>query len=307
MTPPGGRGHDGRRVGTGTCAGVPVELDVHVAGPEDPAAEVVLLVEGLGMQRVDWPAELLAGLHAAGYRTLTMDNRDAGRSTVLPGRVHDLPRGADGWPVPPYGLADLADDLVAVLDAVGVAEAHVVGRSMGGMVAQHLALAHAERVRSLTSLMSTTGARDVGQVHEDAKWVLTTPPPTDDLDAYLAYVLAKEEAVGSPGHVDPEVVRRRATLTWQRGVHPHGTARQLLAVRADGDRTDRLADVTAPTLVVHGDRDPLIDVSGGHATAKAVPDARLEVVDGMGHDLPAAFVEQAVLPLLLDHLAASAV
>lgn len=292
---------EGDRIEVGTCLGDAVVLDVAVDGPDAPVGTIVL-IEGLGMQRTEWPVGLLAGLHDGGYRTVTLDNRDAGRSTVVPGLVQDLPRGTDGWPMPPYGLDDMAADVAAVLDALGILEAHVVGRSMGAMIAQHLALACPERVTSLVSLMSTTGARDVGRVHEAARWVLTTMPPVDDLDAFLDYELARVEAIGSPGHVDLDVARARAEAAWDRGVHPQGTARQLLAIRADGDRTTRLSEISAPTLVLHGDRDPLIDVSGGKATARAIAGARFEPIEGMGHDLPDRFVDSVLLPLILDHI-----
>jgi pimeloyl-ACP methyl ester carboxylesterase len=274
-----------------------VTLDVQVDGPVDGPA--VLLIAGLGMQRVVWPAELLAALHEAGYRTVAADNRDSGRSTVLPGEVTDLPRGADGWPLPAYGLDTMAADLVGVLDHLRVDRAHVVGLSMGGMIAQHLAVGHPDRVATLTSAMSTTGARRTGWPHREVRWVLTSPPPTDDRDAYVEHVVRMGRAIGTPGHVDVDRLRARAVVTWERGVHPHGTARQFLAIRADGDRTDRLAGVAAPTLVLHGTADPLIDVSGGHATAAAIPGARLALIEGLGHDLPVS-----MLPRVLDHLLA---
>jgi pimeloyl-ACP methyl ester carboxylesterase len=272
-----------------------VALDVHVDGPD---GEVVLFVSGLGMPRTAWPPEFLAALHDAGYRTVAVDNRDSGRSTVIPVDLADLPRGRDGWPLPAYRLADMAGDLVGVLDHLEVDRAHVVGMSMGGMIAQHLAVGHAERVRSLSSLMSTTGARRTGSPHPEVRWVLSSPPPVHDRDAYLAHALRTAHAIGTPGHVDEDRVRARAEVGWRRGVHPFGTARQFLAIRADGDRTAKLADVVAPTLVLHGTADPLIDVSGGHATAAAIPGSRLELIEGMGHDLPVAMLPQVLDPLL---------
>lgn len=292
---------DGRTVSVGaTPAGVSIELDVSDAGPRD--GEVVLLVAGLGMQRIGWPAELRAGLHDAGYRTVAVDNRDCGRSTVLPGSVADLPRGDDGWPVAAYPLAALARDLVAVLRRLDIDRAHVVGLSMGGMIAQHLAIAHPDRVASLTSVMSTTGAPGVGQPHRDARFVLTTPSPTER-DAYLDHAVVVAGAVGSPGYLDEGRVRARAALAYARGVHPQGTARQLLAIRADGDRTEALRGVRAPTLVVHGTHDPLIDVSGGHATAEAIPGATLHLVEGMGHDLPLPLLP-TVIDAIVEHVRA---
>ena len=281
-----------------TPEGATIELDVADEGPRD--GEVVLLVAGLGMQRTDWAPELMVALRGAGYRTITVDNRDCGRSTVLPGMIEDLPVGEDGWPQPAYPLAAMARDLVAVLAQLEVDRAHVIGISMGGMIAQHLASAHPELVASLTSLMSTTGATSVGQTHAEVRWVLGTPAPTE-FAPYLAHAVSTATAVGSPGLVDAERVRATATVAFARGLHPQGTTRQLLSIRADGDRTRALAEITAPTLVVHGDADPLIDVSGGRATASAIPDATLVVVEGLGHDLA---LLDPIATAILDHLAA---
>jgi pimeloyl-ACP methyl ester carboxylesterase len=280
--------------------GTIIELDVHDQGPRD--AEVVLLVAGLGMQRTAWSPELLATLHEAGYRTVAADNRDCGRSTILPGSPADLPVGADGWPEAPYSLAAMARDLVALLGQLGVDRAHVIGISMGGMIAQHLAGNHPELVTSLTSLMSTTGQRGVGATHESVRFVLGTPAPTER-GAYLEHASRVALAIGSPGHVDAHRVRASAEVSYARGIHPQGTARQLFAIRGDGDRTPLVGTISAPTLVVHGTADPLIDVSGGHATAAAIPDAAIRIIDGLGHDLPPALIDQVTAPLLA-HLAA---
>lgn len=281
-----------------TPDGTTLELDVHEDGPHD--GEVVLLVAGLGMQRTNWEPGLIVALHEAGYRTVTVDNRDCGRSTVLPGTIEDLPVGDDGWPQPAYSLAAMARDLVAVLSQLDIDRAHVVGISLGGMIAQYLASDHPELVATLTSLMSTTGAGSVGQPHEDVEWVLTTAAPTE-FERHLEHTVATARAVGSPDLVDAARVRALATVAFARGLHPQGTTRQLLAARADGDRTPALAGITAPTLVVHGEADPLIDVSGGHATAAAIPNATLHVIEGLGHDL--ALLDR-ILPLILDHLGA---
>jgi pimeloyl-ACP methyl ester carboxylesterase len=280
--------------------GTTVELDVHDAGPRD--GEVVLLVAGLGMQRTSWSPQLVGALHTAGYRTISADNRDVGRSTILPGSLADLPVGSDGWPEPAYPLAAMSRDLVAVLAQLEVERAHVIGISMGGMIAQHLASAHRELVSSLTSLMSTTGAPGVGATHARVRFVLTTPAPTER-EPYLDHAVAVALAIGSPGHVDRDRARAVAEVSFARGLHPQGTARQLIAIRADGDRTPALARIVAPTLVVHGDADPLIDVSGGRATTEAIPGASLHVVEGLGHDLAPGLLDR-VVPRTLEHLAA---
>jgi pimeloyl-ACP methyl ester carboxylesterase len=263
-----------------------VVLDTHLApGDEGPlAGETVLLVSGLGRQRIEWPPQLLAGLRAAGLATLTVDNRDAGRSTVI-----DAPP-ADGAA---YELGDLAADLCGVLNHHGFDRVHVLGVSMGGMIAQHLAFSHPERVASLISVMSGTGARDSGQSSPEVAPILATPEP-EDPDAYVERAVEVAEAIGSPGLVDREEVRRRAEVVARRGIHPDGTARQMLAILADRNRTSRLAGVRAPTLVLHGTDDPLIDASGGEATAAAIDGARLHLIEGMGHDLPLQVLPELV-------------
>ncbi len=276
-----------------------VTLDVGVTGPRD--GPVLLLVSGLGSQRTDWPAELLAGLVAAGLRVVTVDNRDVGRSTWWHGDVDRaaLARAYRGGPVDaPYRLADLAADLVAVLDHLGVAAAHVLGQSMGGMIAQRLAIGWPERVRSLTCVMSTTGDREVGRPTPEVARATTAASPTER-EAWIEANVERSRLTNSPTLFDEARVRARFAAAWDRGgVHPEGKQRQLLAIAVDGDRTAALGSLTAPTLVIHGARDPVVGVDGGRAIAAAVPHARLLVLEEMGHDLP--------LPLLPTVVAAVA-
>jgi pimeloyl-ACP methyl ester carboxylesterase len=278
-----------------------VTLDVHVAGPAD--GEVVLLVAGLGMPRISWPPQLLASLHAAGYRTVAADNRDSGRSTVLPGGLAGLERTPEGNPAAVYSLTDLAGDLVGLLDHLDIPRAHVVGVSMGGMIAQRIAIGWPDRVASLHLLMTTTGDWSVGLPHDGVSWVLTTPAP-DDLESLLAHQLASAQATGSPGLVDAARVQAMVRIEHARGVHPEGTARQLAAILADPDRTPRLRELDVPTVVVHGAVDPLIDVSGGRAVAAAIPGARYLEIPGMGHDLPPELLG-SFLPAMLEVMAAA--
>lgn len=273
--------------------------DVHVAGPD--GGPVVLMIAGLGQQRTSWTPELLTALHDAGYRTVCADNRDVGRGHVHQGSPFDLPRGDDGWPRAPYSLGRMAADHVEVLGHLGIESAHVLGVSMGGMIAQHVAMSFPSRTASLISVMSTTGARSVGAPTERAKPALTSVPPSGDRDAYVAYQVQLRETIGTPGAVDRDRVAAAARVAFARGVHEWGSARQLLAIRADGDRTAQLAGVSAPTLVLHGDADPLIDVSGGRATAVAIPGAQLVTIPGWGHDVPVSYLDR-ILPPLLDHL-----
>ncbi|MEV4139140.1 alpha/beta fold hydrolase [Dactylosporangium sp. NPDC049742] len=252
-----------------------------------PGGEPLLLIMGLGMQLLSWPDELCAELTGRGYSVVRFDNRDAGESThwsqAGSPSLFDLlarPRA-----VAPYRLTDMALDAVAVLDAVGWPSAHVAGASLGGMIAQTLAIGHPDRVRTLTSIMSTPTPQ-IGRARLGALRALGIPPATtrDEAGERMLQVFT---AIGSPAYPRDEAwlrdVGRRA---YDRGHDPAGARRQLAAIRASGDRRPGLATVRVPTLVVHGDADPLIRVAGGRATAAAVPGARLVVHPGMGHDLP---------------------
>ncbi len=267
---------------------------------------LVLLVSGLGAQLVWWPDAFVDGLVARGLRVVRYDNRDVGRSTWLdgaPGTARDvLARLAGDHDTPlAYTLGDMAADAVRLLDALQVARAHVVGASMGGMIAQHLAFSHRDRVASLTSMMSTTGDPAVGRATPAAQQALLTAPPRDDPERFVEVAVRSSRAVASPTLFDEVEARRRILAAYERGYNPEGVARQFLAILADRDRTDRLARVEAPTLVVHGVEDPLIDVSGGRATAAAVPGAELVEVEEMGHDLPAPLVP-TLSGLVADHV-----
>lgn len=277
-------------VGVGSLQ-VCYELD---GRPGDP---VVMLVSGLGSSLATWDGRFLTLLRQAGFAVLRFDNRDSGRSTVLDGAPpFDLRAAArKDRSVVAYTLDDLADDAAGLLDALGIGAAHVVGPSLGGMIAQTLAVRHPERVRSLCSIMSSTGARDVGQPHPGAGAVLVRPP-VRDRDGFVAGELENQTVIGSsaPAFVDEQWRQAKAERIWDHGVHPRGTGRLLMAVVASGDRTAALGSVRAPTVVIHGDADPLIDVSGGRATAAAIPGARLLVIPGLGHELPPAVWPEVV-------------
>jgi pimeloyl-ACP methyl ester carboxylesterase len=239
----------------------------------DPERPVMLLIMGLGFQLIHWPEEFCRQLAAVGFRVVRFDNRDAGRSTHLPGRR--------------YTLEDMADDAVGLLDALGVDSAHVVGASLGGMIAQTMAIRHPARVRSLASLMSTTGRRGKGRTslrvfrHAFGR----RPRTQDEAVERRVRVFA---AIGSPGfEQDLDELRRVNALAFRRDPDARdGRRRQHRAVRAAGDRTEALGRLAVPTVVVHGTADRMCDPSGGRATAEAIPGARLELVAGMGHDLP---------------------
>lgn len=257
----------------------------------DPDDEPLLLVMGLGAPMTWWNPDLCADLARAGFFVVRFDNRDAGRSTVLEGRVSRalLVRAFAGAKVrAPYSLTDLAEDAFGLLDHLGLDSAHVVGASMGGMIAQSMVIGHPERVRSLTSIMSTTGKRSVGWQHPSLLTAMLGRR-RPGREAYVRTSAAFWAAIGSPDHPEaPEELEQRADDTYDRGVHEHGVLRQMLAVVTQPNRGDRLRAVRVPTLVVHGAADKMVHVSGGRATAAAIPGAELLVVPGMGHDLPRA-------------------
>ncbi len=285
---------------TADVNGITLDFDPH-GRRGDPA---VLLVMGLGSQRIAWPDELVDDLVGRGLHVVTFDNRDVGGSTIFddhPVSGATIARAARGEPFdPPYALRDMAEDALGLLDHLAIERAHVVGVSMGGMIAQHLAFGWPQRVASLTSVMSTTGSRSVGQATPEATAVLFSPPPSERA-AYIEDTVRKRRVLGSRTLFDPDTVRIVAGKAYDRGLHPAGTARQLLAIYADGDRTSRLAGVVAPTLVVHGRWDPLIGLSGGQATAAAIAGARLVVLDEMGHDLPLPLVD-TLADMVAEHI-----
>ena len=264
--------------------GVDLEWE-EFGNPDDPP---LLLIMGLGAQMVAWDDEFCRLVAARGFRVVRFDNRDTGLSTKIDGGPAPNVLGAitGDMSSASYTLADMADDTAGLLDALGITAAHVVGASMGGMIAQTLAIRHPDKVQTLTSIMSTTGALDVGQPDPAAVALLLTPPPVDRA-GFIEHSVGASRVLASPGFpFDEERARQRGALSYDRCFYPAGVARQLLASLASGDRTPALRSLQVPTLVIHGDRDPLVTPSGGRATAAAIPGARLLVVPGMGHDIP---------------------
>ena len=254
----------------------------------DPADETILLIMGLGVQMLGWDEQFCRTLAGRGYRVVRFDNRDVGHSTKVEGGPRpDIMAALTGdMSSASYKLEDMADDSVGLLDELGVKAAHLVGASQGGMIAQTIAITHPDRVLSLVSIMSTTGERSVGQPHPEALPALLTRPP-EGKDGFVEFVVGAWKVIGSPGfEADEEALRAHAAASYDRGIYPDGTARQLLAIGASGDRTEALRDLDVPTTVIHGTEDVLVDVSGGKATAAAIPGAKLELIEGMGHDLP---------------------
>jgi pimeloyl-ACP methyl ester carboxylesterase len=260
------------------------EVDLAYETFGDPAEPAMLLIMGLGAQMIYWPTELCELLAARGYFVVRFDNRDAGRSTVIGVKPPTIAQLASGQAEAPYRLEDMADDAAHLLDHLGIERAHIVGASMGGMIAQVFALEHPRRTLSLASIMSTTGDRSVGRPTEGAMAVLLTPAPADR-DGYIEATIRGRGVIGTQP-ADEARTRDLAERSFDRGIHPEGTVRQFGAIAVGGDRTSRLRDIAMPTVVIHGSEDPLITRSGGEATAAAIPGAELLVIDGMGHDMP---------------------
>ena len=283
---------------------------------EDSAAQdasqrqrpAVLLIMGLGMQLTAWPPQMVQALVNAGYRVIRMDNRDVGLSThfdalgvpnllwtSLKFKLGFTPRAA-------YTLSDMADDALGVLDALGIAAAHVVGVSMGGMIAQRVAIAAPERTLSLTSIMSSSGAQHLPHPEPAVMKALLSRPRDNTQQAALEHTVKLFQAIGSPGFPTPEAeLRERVAQSMQRSFHPVGTLRQMVAIAADITRAAQLSRIISPTLVIHGKRDPLVPYACGADTALRIEGAKLVGIEGMGHDLPPEPVAQ-ILTVLIDHM-----
>jgi pimeloyl-ACP methyl ester carboxylesterase len=249
----------------------------------------VFLIMGLATQMLGWPDGLCEQLAKGGRFVVRFDNRDVGLSTHMDDapvpNLRDVFAGDASSAV--YTLSDLAADTTGLMDALGLDSAHLVGASMGGMIAQTIAIEHPERVRSVVSIMSTTGDRNVGNPSDEATQALLAPAPRSREEA-IERAVSTYGVIGSPGFpLDEAGLRDRAAQSWDRHIHDSkGIIRQLSAIWASGDRTERLGSLDLPVTVIHGEDDALISVSGGRATAKAIPGAELEVIEGMGHDLP---------------------
>jgi pimeloyl-ACP methyl ester carboxylesterase len=268
-----------------------VAIEVEDEGP--PGGEPVLLIMGLGMQLTSWPTPMVRALIGRGFRVVRFDNRDAGLSQGfddlgVPNLAWATVQHLLHWTVrAPYRLSDMANDALGVLDALGLARAHVVGASLGGMVAQHLAAESPDRVRSLTLMMTTSGSRRLPPASPAARRVLLQRPTRHDLNALVEHHEHLFRVIGSPAY-PPEPVEFRALMrrNIERAWRPAGTLRQLVAVAADGDRTPLLGRITAPTHVIHGEADPLVPVEHGRDLARRIAGASGDFIAGMGHDLP---------------------
>lgn len=280
--------------------------EINPQDPENYIRPVVLLIMGLGMQLTAWPASLVHALVDAGYRVIRMDNRDVGLSEHLdglgtPNLFWAGVRHKLGLRLrPAYTLHDMATDALGVLDALDIPTAHVVGASMGGMVAQRIAMAAPQRVASLTSIMSSSGAKGLPRPKPEVVRAMMRRPANNDLKTVQDHFVKVFQAIGSPGFPTPEAaLRERIGLSLQRSYYPAGTQRQLHAVMADDTRFQELGRITSPCLVLHGDADPLLPIAHGQDTAQRIPGARFVGIEGMGHDLP-----DGVLLRLMDEMVA---
>jgi len=283
-----------------------IDIEYEVFGASsDPT---ILLIMGLGMQMIAWPEDFCRNLAARGYRVVRYDNRDTGFSTKFEGQkapsIKSLFfRRALRWPIrTPYTLEDMADDAVGLLEEVGIDSAHVVGASMGGMIAQNLAARHPKRVRTLTSIMSTTGHGSLpGTDPSVARHVFHSRPSGNDRESVIAHNIRTLELIGSPSYpVDEEKRRELASMSYDRSFYPQGFLRHIAAIFQDGNRRKRIGKIKAPTLVIHGREDPLVPLAGGIDTAQHVAGARLEIIDGMGHNLPIELWPR-IIGLIVEH------
>lgn len=276
-------------------------IDIEYLTEGDPAERPLLLVMGLGAQLITWPQGFVDGLCERGFYVIRFDNRDSGLSSKFEGMPQFMALFGGDTSSTPYMIEDMADDAAGLLAELGLSKVHVVGASLGGMIAQALAIHHQDRFLSVCSIMSTTGNGWVGAPTGEAVTALLRPIATSRQEAIEASV-AGSKVIGSPAYPATEkVLRERAAAAYDRSYCPLGTARQLGAVFAANDRTEGLHGVALPFLVLHGEADPLVTLSGGLATAEAVPDAKLITYPGMGHDLPEALWED-----FLDAIAANA-
>jgi pimeloyl-ACP methyl ester carboxylesterase len=283
-----------------------IRLEVEDHG--SPQGEPLLLVMGLGMQLLGWHEDLVALLVARGFRVIRFDNRDIGLSQSfeqhgVPNLALDSLRHALGLRVKsPYTLADMAADAVGVLDALGIESAHVCGASMGGMIAQRMAALAPKRLRSLTLMMTSSGARRLPGPTLKVRGAMISRPPSQTVEGIVEHYVSLYALIGSPAYPSaPAYLRDRFTTSVKRSYRPAGTARQMVAIAADGDRSPVLASIRMPTRIIHGRSDPLVPVAAGHDLKAKIGHAQIDVIDGMGHDLPAP-----LYPRFVEGIAAAA-
>ncbi|MFX0205697.1 MAG: alpha/beta fold hydrolase [Candidatus Hodarchaeota archaeon] len=271
----------------------------------DSRAPPMLLVMGLGAQMTMWDETFCKEIAANGYWVIRFDNRDVGLSTKfddagIPDLMEMMMKVQQGESVEaPYTLLDMANDAIGLLDALKIETAHVVGASMGGMIAQTIAIHYPERVCTLISIMSSTSNPELPQPQPEAISILITPPPSDRAE-HIEESVKIWRFLNGELPFDEEFVRKRSALAFDRSYYPMGTGRQLAAILASGSRKEELNNVKAPTLVIHGDADPLVHVEGGKETAEVIPGAKLLIIEGMGHSIPAAAAPR-IIEAIINH------
>jgi pimeloyl-ACP methyl ester carboxylesterase len=287
-------------------------IEIHYEAHGDEANPPILLIMGFGAQLTLWPDELVEALANHGFRVIRYDNRDIGLShkfdgVKAPGLVKMTLLSKIGLtPKVPYTLADMADDGAGLLDALGIAKAHIVGASMGGMIAQHFASRHADKCLSLTSIFSSTGNPKLPPAKPEALKALVTRPKTTEEEALVEHGIMLARTIGSPGYpTADERLRERTRASVRRSFYPEGPTRHLSAIVADGDRRDMLETMSVPTLVLHGEDDPLVPCEGGRDTAASIRGAKLKTIPGWGHDLPLELVDE-LADAIADHAKANA-
>ena len=274
-------------------------IEIHYEETGNPADPAMLLIMGFGAQLTLWPDELVERLAGHGFRVIRYDNRDIGLSEKFdgvkaPGLIKLTLMSKIGLtPKVPYTLADMADDGAGLLDALGIDKAHIVGASMGGMIAQHLVHRHADRCLSLTSVFSTSGNPKLPPARPEAMKALVTRPDSTDEDVLVDHGVMLARTIGSPGYPTAEDrLRDRTRASIRRSFYPEGPTRHLSAIVADGDRRPMLRNIAVPTLVLHGEDDPLVPCEGGRDTAACIPGSKLKTIRGWGHDLPLELVDE---------------
>ena len=273
-------------------------VQIHYEEHGDPGDPAMLLIMGFGAQLTLWPDELVEALASRGFRVIRYDNRDIGLSQKFdgvkaPGLVKMTLLSKLGMtPRVPYTLSDMAADGVGLLDALGIERAHVVGASMGGMIAQHVAAKYPDRCLSFTQIFSTSGNPRLPAARKEALQALVTRPRSNDEAVLVEHGIMLARTIGSPGFpAQEERLRERTLASVKRSFYPEGPTRHLSAIVADGDRSTMLREISVPTLVLHGEDDPLVPCEGGRDTAACIPAARLRTIPGWGHDLPLELVE----------------
>ena len=276
-----------------------ISIEYASYGPRD--GETILLIMGLGAQMTRWPLALIEMFNARGFGVVTFDNRDVGLSHKFdeagPADIAAImaQRAAGKTPAAAYTLDDMAKDAAGVLDALDIERAHIVGASMGGMIAQMVAANHAHKTLSLTSIMSSTGNPGLPPAKPEAMAILMTRPVSDDVEILASQSVKSQKIIGSPAYpANDGEIRARFLADYRRAYYPVGVTRQMAAVMASGDRRNALRRIGVPTMVVHGTADPLVPIEGGRDTAAVIAGAELREIPGMGHDLPAALIPTIV-------------